>query len=240
MSTPTANGGGRGNAPRQRELVYCHRCQDEWFRDENGLVCPSCGSDFVEIMESNSADPTRRPPRIPGAFEDEYDSSDGENGEHNSGRFSSSFLFQAPGIMISRTSGNPMATVTSTTHPGGTEGEAGQPGGITGPNMVEMLQTIFSSIMGDQGIERVRQQVQGEPGAGAGEAAPGATGGDHAPQDPMTRGNAPPMPPGLAGLFGGGQPPVGSRFVYERHTIPPRGTVPVDDLHSCVALFLWI
>ena len=185
-------------------------------------------------MENNSADPASRP-RIPGSFEDS--DSDGEGDEHNS-RTYSTFLYQAPGIMITRTSGNPMATISSTTRPGGTEGgEAGQPGGISGPNMVEMLQTIFSSIMGDQGVERVRQQAQGEPGAGADEDIPGAAGGDHAPQDPRTRGDAPPMPPGLAGLFGGGPPPPGARFNYERHTIPPRGAVPVDDLPSCVALF---
>ena len=54
MSTPTANGRGGGNAPQQRELVYCHECQDEWFRDDSGLVCPTCGSDFVEIVCSPS------------------------------------------------------------------------------------------------------------------------------------------------------------------------------------------
>ena len=188
-------------------------------------------------MESNSADPARRRPRIPGGF-NVYDSSDGEDGEHNSETYSTStFLFEGPGIRISRTSGNPMATISSTTRPGGTQGGGtGQPGVIAEPNMVEMLQTIFASIMGDQGIERVRQQAHGEPGAGAGEDAPGAAGGDHAPQDPRTRGNAPPMPPGLEGLFG--PPTAGSRFVYERHTIPPRGALPVDDLPSCVTLFL--
>jgi len=51
MSTSTPNeGGGGGNAPRRRELVFCHECEDEWFRDESGLVCPRCGSDFVEIV----------------------------------------------------------------------------------------------------------------------------------------------------------------------------------------------
>lgn len=189
-------------------------------------------------MENNSANPARRQRRIPGGFDDS--DSDGDGDEHNPGAYStSSFLFHGPGITISRTSGNPITTITSTMHPDGTEvEEAGQPGGISGPNMVEMLQTIFASIMGDQGMERARQQAQGEPGDGAGEDAPGAAGGDHTPQDPRTRGNAPPMPPGLAGLFGSGPPPPGSRFVYEQHTSPPRGTLPVDDLPSCVPLFL--
>ena len=30
--------------------MHCHECQDEWYRDESGLVCPVCGSDFVEIV----------------------------------------------------------------------------------------------------------------------------------------------------------------------------------------------
>ena len=34
----------------QRELVFCHQCQDEWYRDESGIICPSCQSDFTEIV----------------------------------------------------------------------------------------------------------------------------------------------------------------------------------------------
>ena len=38
--------------PAERELVYCHACTEEWYRDEHGLVCPrsTCGSDAVEIV----------------------------------------------------------------------------------------------------------------------------------------------------------------------------------------------
>lgn len=36
---------------RQRELVYCHQCENEWYRDEHGLVCPRCTSDAVEIID---------------------------------------------------------------------------------------------------------------------------------------------------------------------------------------------
>jgi len=38
--------------PTERELVYCHACTEEWYRDEHGLVCPrsTCGSDAVEIV----------------------------------------------------------------------------------------------------------------------------------------------------------------------------------------------
>jgi hypothetical protein len=35
-----------------RERVFCHECRAEWYRDEDGLVCPNetCRSDFVEIV----------------------------------------------------------------------------------------------------------------------------------------------------------------------------------------------
>ena len=37
-------------AGRQRELVYCHACSNEWLRDQHGLQCPDCRSDAVEIV----------------------------------------------------------------------------------------------------------------------------------------------------------------------------------------------
>ena len=33
-----------------RELVFCHQCQNEWHRDEHGLQCPQCESEFVEVV----------------------------------------------------------------------------------------------------------------------------------------------------------------------------------------------
>jgi hypothetical protein len=38
-----------------RDLVYCHSCQEEWYRDEHGIVCPGCHSDFTEIVRGESA-----------------------------------------------------------------------------------------------------------------------------------------------------------------------------------------
>ena len=34
----------------QRELVFCHSCGNEWHRDEHGLQCPGCESEFVEVV----------------------------------------------------------------------------------------------------------------------------------------------------------------------------------------------
>lgn len=31
--------------------MFCHRCENEWYRDEHGLTCPECHSDFTEIVE---------------------------------------------------------------------------------------------------------------------------------------------------------------------------------------------
>ncbi|MCJ1395069.1 hypothetical protein MMC18_007950 [Xylographa bjoerkii] len=42
----------RGEAPR--EMVFCHQCENEWYRDENGLQCPRCHSEVVEIIESGN------------------------------------------------------------------------------------------------------------------------------------------------------------------------------------------
>lgn len=40
MSTPN----------QQRELVFCHECENEWYRDQDGLQCPQCHSDFTEVV----------------------------------------------------------------------------------------------------------------------------------------------------------------------------------------------
>ena len=37
---------------RARELVYCYNCENEWLRDQHGLICPQCNSDIVEIVSS--------------------------------------------------------------------------------------------------------------------------------------------------------------------------------------------
>ncbi|KAK5175171.1 uncharacterized protein LTR77_000308 [Saxophila tyrrhenica] len=47
-----------------REIVFCHACENEWYRDEDGLVCPECRSDFTEIVEANN-DPRDDEQNIP-------------------------------------------------------------------------------------------------------------------------------------------------------------------------------
>ncbi|KAF2025671.1 hypothetical protein EK21DRAFT_116601 [Setomelanomma holmii] len=43
-----------GQTPARRDMMFCHECADEWYRDEHGLTCPECGSDFTEIIEENN------------------------------------------------------------------------------------------------------------------------------------------------------------------------------------------
>ncbi|KFZ17616.1 hypothetical protein V502_04522 [Pseudogymnoascus sp. VKM F-4520 (FW-2644)] len=52
----------RLDATGSREVVYCHHCENEWYRDESGLVCPRCDSDITEII---SAENDPRPPELP-------------------------------------------------------------------------------------------------------------------------------------------------------------------------------
>ncbi|KAI5359024.1 putative Zinc finger, RING-type [Septoria linicola] len=49
--------------PGEREVVYCHQCENEWYRDEHGLVCPECQGDFVEVIEANN-DPREEAPDV--------------------------------------------------------------------------------------------------------------------------------------------------------------------------------
>lgn len=55
----------RNQRPQQREMMYCHQCENEWYRDEHGLECPECHSDFTEVIEANN-DPREDDQHIPG------------------------------------------------------------------------------------------------------------------------------------------------------------------------------
>lgn len=33
-----------------RDVVFCHECSAEWYRDENGLTCPKCQNELVEMV----------------------------------------------------------------------------------------------------------------------------------------------------------------------------------------------
>lgn len=39
-----------------RELVFCHECENEWYRDEHGIICPQCTSEFTEVVSLSSVE----------------------------------------------------------------------------------------------------------------------------------------------------------------------------------------
>lgn len=41
---------GHLDATSDREVVFCHACSYEWYRDSHGLMCPHCESEITEIV----------------------------------------------------------------------------------------------------------------------------------------------------------------------------------------------
>ncbi|KAI3320051.1 hypothetical protein HD806DRAFT_525035 [Xylariaceae sp. AK1471] len=56
-----------------REIVFCHGCRHEWYRDEHpgSFACPSCQGEFTEIVS---------PENDPRNLDDDSVESDGDNG----------------------------------------------------------------------------------------------------------------------------------------------------------------
>jgi Zn finger protein HypA/HybF involved in hydrogenase expression len=52
MESTTARQG-HLDAVEGREIVFCHACSNEWYRDDHGLECPGCSSDITEIVSSS-------------------------------------------------------------------------------------------------------------------------------------------------------------------------------------------
>ncbi|ELQ40024.1 hypothetical protein MCOR02_010962 [Pyricularia oryzae] len=69
------------DASAGRDVVYCHACENEWFQDQNGLVCPQCHSEATEIVTPEN-DPrpvnTHDSRTEPQGHRDRYDDSDPE------------------------------------------------------------------------------------------------------------------------------------------------------------------
>ena len=51
--------------PQEREIVFCHQCENEWYRDEHGIICPECQGEFTEVIEQGH-DPRQDEQHIPG------------------------------------------------------------------------------------------------------------------------------------------------------------------------------
>lgn len=148
--------------PPRRELVFCHQCREEWYRDEHGLVCPRCMGDFVEIVEE-AADP-----RLAGAGHDMPDLLDLDSEDENPyARGRVPRLNILPGIQIG----------ISTMQPPGHSGGVPQTP-TPGAEISDMVVRLFSSLLGDR--QRGQHQHQGQQGEGhtdgAGQGQPQADG----------------------------------------------------------------
>ncbi|KAI4649637.1 hypothetical protein J4E93_003957 [Alternaria ventricosa] len=153
--------------PGHRDMMFCHECADEWYRDEHGLSCPECGSDFTEIIEDNN-DPRDAAPGMFGHDGDDSDSlpdlehappqlnphhnpwqtDDPEEGDISNVRFTET----GPGRY------NLQATVTRSVSP---QGGMAVPGSIGG--FMAMLNGLTGAAMQPQ-VQQPRQQ----PGQGEG------------------------------------------------------------------------
>lgn len=48
-----------------QERVFCHPCGARWNRNEHGLICPNCESEFVEIVSLHSIYSRSHQPEFP-------------------------------------------------------------------------------------------------------------------------------------------------------------------------------
>ncbi|KAF7544070.1 hypothetical protein G7Z17_g10239 [Cylindrodendrum hubeiense] len=54
MASQDTGRDGHLDATAGREVVFCHACSAEWYREEHGLTCPSCHGDITEIIEPDN------------------------------------------------------------------------------------------------------------------------------------------------------------------------------------------
>ncbi|KAB2573113.1 ubiquitin-protein ligase [Lasiodiplodia theobromae] len=161
MSTPQAN----------REMVFCHECENEWYRDEHGLTCPDCHSEFTEIIEPDH-DPRDDHLNLEDDSEDEpnpfahnpWNAPDPEEGVPDP------IHGFPPGIRLQRNGPNSYSiTGTWSTTFGGPRGQTHNHGEFGEPNaFVNPLFRNFATMM--QGITGASQRPnehgeEGQPGS---------------------------------------------------------------------------
>ncbi|KAM5348456.1 hypothetical protein ACJ41O_008280 [Fusarium nematophilum] len=78
------------DATSGREVVYCHACSSEWYRDEHGLTCPECQGDITEIIDpendprdlEHASSASTSPELGPYRYHDDSDPEEGNIDEH--------------------------------------------------------------------------------------------------------------------------------------------------------------
>ncbi|KAF1361545.1 hypothetical protein EJ07DRAFT_45549, partial [Lizonia empirigonia] len=164
--------------PGHRDMMFCHECADEWYRDERGLTCPECGSDFTEIIEDDNdprdsnmfghdgdqdddsiPDLERAPP--PHVNPHQYSFANDDPDETDISNFN--FVRVGPGRF------NVQATITRSVSPQG-HGAANAPGSIGG--FMSMLNGLTQAAVQGQAPGQSQPHGQGEGlFSGAGQSA---------------------------------------------------------------------
>lgn len=171
-----------GQQPRDRELVFCHQCENEWYRDEHGIICPECQSDFTEIIEADH-DPRDDDDLIPADTQHpvrnhEWYAPDPDEGDIDDFHWHNNGPDQPPG-------GRFTGTFTRNIRLGGPNGQDANVGGMGG-GLMGLLGPALQGIMGGQ------QRQPQYPGQGPGQerGTPGPEGEQQVQQqDPQQRGN---------------------------------------------------
>jgi hypothetical protein len=145
------------NPSREREIVFCHQCENEWYRDEHGIICPECHGEFVEIVEAGH-DPRQEDDDLPDLVP--YDAPDPDEDDIDNLRL------EQTGPETYRLRGTYRTTL------GGQQGQQqdqqGQAGGLMG-----LVGNLLQGMVGAQGQQQ-RQQQEGPNSPGRPASAPGS------------------------------------------------------------------
>lgn len=164
------------NTPQQRDLMFCHQCDNEWYRDEHGLQCPECHSDFCEIIEPDH-DPRADEDNLPVDLPNAWEAPDPDEEEIDHFHWQQNGPGEPPG-------GRLRATLNRTINVNGQNGQPdqiGQAGGITGL-IGHALQGLLGGVLqqyqpGAQNRDAVNeggpQSTPGLPGMGQQEQGSG-------------------------------------------------------------------
>lgn len=170
------------NQRQERDIVYCHQCENEWFRDEHGLTCPQCQSDFTEIVEADNDPrddeqhiPADTPPGLGGLHAPDPDEQDIEN-LRNSG-----MQWENTGPGTYRLRGT-----YRTDLPMG-PGQQGQQGQGMGGGLMGLIGNVLQGMAGPQ-QQQQRQQGSPQPQGPTSPGRPASAPGSRSPDEQQQRG----------------------------------------------------
>ncbi|KAI9731163.1 MAG: hypothetical protein M1834_005356 [Cirrosporium novae-zelandiae] len=140
--------------PSEREMVYCHACTNEWYRDEHGLECPECRSDIVEIIDEDDSPFAPAPPRHPLQDHNPWSREQTDTGSPGGAVFQI-HESRGPGAMH-------FTRMTYRSGGGHDPPRAGSPDNDGTAQLYREFNTMLSGIMGGP-LGAPRQGAQGEP-----------------------------------------------------------------------------